>query len=591
MLELTSDDQPVHLSPGTSVQLEYNSPLFDEDTIKGSFSYSFTIPAGPNGKLYGWPERPDRTGQPGALLPAQLADDGLPLLTGRQRVKSATAAKYSVSLQADLSGAGLSGRQLSSFQYGGTRLLPRQVYDGLDGGGNPKYKPGLQAHADEVVAHPQDFDYVFAPLRNEHLPAGEVAPLDPRDYYPLSVNCWLGTGFQWSTQQLVMGLPPAIGGGVLNLYCPFPRLRYVLSSILEESGLLVDAAQLLPGELGDLVVVGNAVLVDRGDWSHVGFHLADVLPALTVAELLNALRQDFGIVVYQDRNTQRVRTAYLVERVAASADYVDLTHLLAGTPEVTIAEDEGLTLTYHVDGEDALTKDLLSKQPDPSLVLAPVATVADLPATALMVDNPARGQVRLVEDRGTYYECFPVYLNALSASLTWTELPESLPSVLVNGGGDEQAQALCYTTTRLTRMFSSTIAPTFPAPAISQPLYQAQLTSVKRSSALRLLFYNGLQLASDGVTSYPQLAMRSATGRHSLKLTGATGTYVQWLKTWLPVRLRGVSYKVPLLLSSLDFARLDLTRQIWLDGVAYVARKLSATVPLKKAASVELVRL
>jgi len=30
---------------------------------------------------------------------------------------------------------------------------------------------------------------------------------------------------------------------------------------------------------------------------------------------------------------------------------------------------------------------------------------------------------------------------------------------------------------------------------------------------------------------------------------------------------------------------------VWLDGVAYLVRKLSATVPLKKAATAELVRL
>jgi hypothetical protein len=591
MLELTSDEQPVHLSPGTSVQLEYNSPLFDEDVIKGAFSYSFGVPAPPNGPLYGFPERPDRASAPGAQLPAALVLDGLPLLTGTQRVKSATPAKYNVNLQGGLAGAKLSERPLSSFAYGGVRLFPRQVYDGLDGGGNPQYKPGLLVHANEVVANPQEYDYVFAPLRNEYLPAGAVAPTDPLGYYPLSVNVWGGTGFTYATQQLVTGLPPAVGGGVVNIFCPFPRLRYVLQAILEESGLMVDVAQLLPGELGEVFLVSNAWLIDRGDWTQVGFSLADVVPALSVGELLAALRQDLGVVVYVDPATQRARTAYLVERVAADAAHADLTALLAGAPEVTVEDDQGLTLTYRVDSEDELTKDLLGKELDPSLVLPAVATVADLPATALMVDNPRAGQVRLVEDRGTYYECFPVYRDPVSANLTWTELPESLPSVQVNGGGDGQAQHSCYTTTRPTRLLPSTVAPTAVLPAIAQPPYQAQLTDVKRSSALRLLFYNGLQPCSDGVTQYPQLAMTNAAGTHSLRLTGASGTYEQRLKAWLPVKLRGVSYKYPLLMSSLHLAQLDLTRQLWLDGVAYLVRKLSATVPLKKPATVELVRL
>ena len=108
---------------------------------------------------------------------------------------------------------------------------------------------------------------------------------------------------------------------------------------------------------------------------------------------------------------------------------------------------------------------------------------------------------------------------------------------------------------------------------------------------LRLLFYRGRQLASDGVMPCPQLSHQSPSGALSVRLGGPTGTYQQLLQAWLPVKLRGVSYKQALLLSSLDLSRLDLTRQLWLDGVAYLVRKLTATVPLKKVASVELVRL
>ncbi len=591
MLEFTSDGQPVYLTPGTNMQLELNSPLFDEDTIKGSFSYSMSVPAGPNGPLYGFPERPDGPLQPGTQLPAELALEGLPLLTGTQRVKSATPAKYSVSMQAGLSGANLSERQLSSFDYGGVRLFPRRVPDGLDGGGNPKFRPGLLDHMNDVVANPQNFDYVFAPLRNDFIPDGQPTPADPLDFPPASVNLWVNGAFRYTVPQVVIGLPPAVGGGDLPLFCPFPRLRYVLQALLQESGLAVDLPNLLPGVLGDLFFVTNAALIDRGDWEHVGFSLADVVPGLTVAELLAAIRQDLGVVVYLDTATQLARTAYLVERVAADADYTDLTHCLAGYPEATLDVDKGLTLTYHVDSEDELTKDLLDKQPDPTLILPAVATVADLPVIVLNADNPQSGQLRLVLATGTYFECFATYRDPTSVTLTWTEQPELLPRIDVNGGGDEQAQVLCYTTTRRTRLDYITGAPEVDCIAISQPFYRADQATPTRSTALRLLFYNGLQLTSDGVSTYPQLAMQNAAGTHSLKLSGPIGTYTQWLAAWLPTKLRGTSYKQALLLTPLDLARLDLSRQLWLDGVPYLVRKLSVTVPLKKAATVELVRL
>jgi hypothetical protein len=596
MLELTSDERPVHLNPGTSVQLEYNSPLFDEDTIKGAFSYSLGIPAGPNGELYGWPERPDRAGEPGARLPAKLADDGLPLLTGSQRVKSASAQKYSINLQSGLSGANLSERQLSSFDYGGWREVPRWVPLPL----LPSVAGyGLALHANEVVANPADYDYVFAPLRNEFESTNAPLPLTPA--LPHTVNMWTVLPIP------ILGMPAggtftyaggdfAVPGSAAPLsreqppYCPFPRLRYVLQAICEESNLAVDLPGLLPGELGELVIVGNAQLVDRGDATMIRFSLADVLPALTVAELLAALRQDLGIVVYVDQLTQRVRTAQLGERVAADAAYVDLTAQLAGYPEVTVEESAGLTLTSQVDSSDELTKDVLEKQPDPRLVLPAVSTVADLPRSALVSDAPKTGQMRLVEEESMYYACTIVGGTLVSADLSWAQLVPALPAVLVNGGGDEQAQRICYTAALPTELQSGS-GVTIPWPAISQAPYRADQTAVERSPALRLLFYRGLQLASDGIMSCPQLSHLSPSGELSLRLSGPTGTYQQLLQAWLPIKLRGTSYKQALLLSSLDLSRLDLTRQLWLDGVAYLVKKLSATVPLKKATIVELVRL
>jgi hypothetical protein len=195
-----------------------------------------------------------------------------------------------------------------------------------------------------------------------------------------------------------------------------------------------------------------------------------------------------------------------------------------------------------------------------------------------------------VQEESMYYACMIVGGTLVSADLSWAQLVPALTAVLVNGGGDEQAQRICYTAALPTELQSGSEV-TIPWPAISQPPYRADQTAVERSPALRLLFYRGLQLASDGIMSCPQLSHLSPSRELSLRLSGPTGTYAQLLEAWLPIKLRGASYKQALLLSSLDLSRLDLTRQLWLDGVAYLVKKLSATVPLKKAAIVELVRL
>ncbi len=605
-LELTSAGRPVQLAAGTSVQLEFNSPLFDEDTLKGTFSYSFNVPAGPNGPLYGFPERPDGAGRPGARLPAELGVEGVPLLTGSQRLKSASTSRYSVNFQAGLSGAGLSERQLSSFRYGGLVELPRSVTVG------ERQVPGLPLHANEVVASPEDYGYVFAPLRNDYVtdvqkatPGYDPASIQPLEYPYGTVNKWLVDVVGLSGEQvdgsfvldLDFGAPGGVITGVyrvLSKYCPFPRLRYVLQCVCEESGLAVDLPNLLPGELGDLVLVGNAVLVDRGDLDTIRFSLADVVPALTVGELLAAVRQDLGLVVYVDPATGRVRSTTQAERVAPGAPALDWSSRIAGSPEVSVDEVAGLTLSPHLDGEDELTKDLRTQQPDPSRVLSAVATVGDLPATALRTDQPLTGQVRLVRELAYYYSCTLASLDSERVSLSWTPLVAALVDVPVGGGGEVQEQATCYTLERQTKMHAYTDSYTALIPALAQPPYAADQVgaqAVARSSALRLLFYNGLQPISSGDYHYPQLSHRSASGTCSLRPDGEAGTYAQWLQGWLAVKLAATSYKQPLLLTPLDLARLDLSRPLHLAGVPYLVRKLSATVPLAKAATAELVRL
>ena len=300
MLERTSAGRPVHLSPGTSVQLEYNSPLFDEDAVQGSFSYSFSVPAPPNGPLYRFPERLDADAPSGGELPGELSLDGLPLLVGTQRVRSASTKKYSISLNGSLSAlaTSLSERAIHTFQYGGVRQLPpAQPWPGAGVGGLLQV-PGWVAHANEVVRHPEAYDYLFAPVRVESFYEPAPAPSDDANapaapaLPPAVLNPWLannsaagqgsnglplgGTfaafGFK-GYQRLVIPLydifnpessrpyrspdgqlVPAYG----PLACPFPKLRYVLRSIFTECGLSIDEPNFLPGELGDLVIVSPA---------------------------------------------------------------------------------------------------------------------------------------------------------------------------------------------------------------------------------------------------------------------------------------------------------------------------------------------
>lgn len=641
MLELSSNGRPVVLSPGTSVQLELNSPLFDEEVVRGSYSYSFSVPAPPNGPLYGFPERLDADAAPGGELPAELRLDGLPLLTGTQRVRSASAKKYSLNLSATLGGlaTALSARALHTFAFGGERLMPPA---------QPMQVPGWVLHANEVVRHPDAYDYVFAPVRvddfYEPAPAPSVPPAPPTPPVPPAVlNPWVGNALVGNAsglpaggtftpitykgyQRLVVPLydlfNPANSvpyrsseGEPLPVYgsfaCPFPRLRYVLRCIFQESGLAVDDARFLPGELGELVIFSPANAVrsrrDEDGVVHSSLHLADALPDLSVAQLLQALRRALGVVVDVDPANGRVYSRYLRDVVAApAAEADDWTDHLAGLAEVEIDAARALKLVYETDPDDAVTKDLLSQAPDPAALGPAVETLADLPTTGVMGVAP---ETRLVRQEAAYYRSGSVWAGGTAANLTWTLLSPQLSGVDVGGpNGEEHAQGFAFTQVgrapfQMDQSFLLQLDPAatewMEVPQLARPGFEPtdlRPEATPRPAVLRLLFWRGMQPASDG-TLYPLVTplhtnqAGAAVGALSLRLAGPAGTYEQLLRGWLEVKRRGVVVKQPLRLSTLDLARLDLTRKVRFDGIEYLVRKLSVALPLRKPAMAELVRV
>lgn len=618
MLELTSAGQRILLSPGTSIQLERHSPLFDESVLRGSFSYSFTVPAGPNGPVYGFPERPDSATPPGAELPAELKDDGQALVQGAQRVKSASAKSYSVSLADGLSAlaTALSGRLLSSFALGGRRTVPRAVERPYQS--EVYLVSGLGEHAKAILEAPHAYDYVFAPVRNDDF-RGAVAdqkdtdpplpPLTVNSYYPGNITLFPGGHFSFAQGNAIVSVSGNYVDpmGSLTQYdlpaCPWPYLRFVLRSILTEVGLDIDDVHFLPGEWGELVLVSNGELVDRGDADNVAFDLADVVPELTVGELLARLRTSFGLVVLLDAATGRVRTAFAADRLS-SDDAQDLTDFLAGGPETAIETVAGLTLTAHGDSDDALTSNLPGAVPTAAQQGAEVDALAELPTAGPLL--PAALRPRLVRSLDAFYQSTVTVTPGDVATntppvttVTWSYLCDNLRPIDVAGGGEVLEQGHCYTPNQYTSYtFLVPIPGNDPTghvlPVLSQPGFNAdQSTSAARSAELRLLFYRGLQPVRVGTSSwvYPQLGLTSASGQLSLLLDGSQGTYETWLRPWLPVKRSGTVVKQALNLSAAELARLDLTRRVRLDGVEYLVRKLTATVPLRTPVVAEMVRV
>ncbi|GAB2954680.1 hypothetical protein GCM10027048_20220 [Hymenobacter coalescens] len=592
MLELTSAGQPIALAPGTSVQLEMNSPLFDEEVLKGTYSFSFSVPAPPNGEVYGFPELPESASVRRGGIPGELSDDGHRLLTGTQRVRTANARQYAVNLVGGLGelSAALNGRKIHTFAYGGERRVPQYV-ERQDAHNVTWNVPGLVLHANDVVANPRAYDYVFAPLLNDGRDGGDE---------PVAgtfVNAW-----GWPQAQ-EHGLPttgtflydPAAGAP--QHFCPLPWLRYVLASIFLELGLQVDAAQFLPGALGDLVIGSSAVLpapIHR-------FRLADVLPDLTVVELLAKLKKDFGVVVLVSA-ARVVRTAVLGE-VLASPDYVDLTHLAAAVPDLDRPEPVGVTLSYATDSEDELTKDLVRDFGGQRLG-APVVALADLPASAPVALQPGQGyavplaEVRLVTGLDAWYKSTVAWtFGAAQATITWAFFAHNFRPLDVQGGGEVQETGTAATLMQAVPLTFAGNTTRVLVPAMRQRVYRAGDADAKRPTALRLWFWHGLQPTTHAVVEYPLVspfnrnAVGLRVGEYSLKLDGPDGLHERWLKAWLQLRCAPTQGKAELALSTEQLAEHDPAKKVRLAGVDYLVRSLKPNVPLTKRVPVELLRV
>jgi hypothetical protein len=602
MLELTSNGTPIVLTPGTSVQLEYNSPLFDEEVLQGNFSYGLSVPAAPNGEVYGYPELPENAASAPRELPATLSDDGHVLLEGIQQLRAASPTRYAVNVIGGLNAVvgQLHQRKIHSFCYGGPRTLP--LFVPLE----PQYPamPGIVAHANDVVRNPKDYDYVFAPLANPSF-------LDPEKPNPNTfVNPWAhepepifgqpeeGTFAYFFTVGQVPGSssPPPEQPPM----CPFPWLRYVLSSIFSEAGFRIEQEAFMPGELADLVIAGNACINSADMLGFpAAFQLADVLPDLTVAELLYKLRNDFGLVVVMS-DEQTVRTIYHKD-LPGNPDYIDLTHLASAARETEYGEPKGVTLTYTVDPADQAFEGLLN-----DLTMyeqgEPVALLSDLPTQVAVVYDaqgvpslPAQ-QIRLVEEKQAYYLGRYYYAHGQATSyVSWAFYSLDHASYLVAGGGEEFAQGL--TTTRMdVRTFTYATGNTGLYPCMDQPGYILG-RKVPRSTALRLLFWRGMQPMQGTDRFYPMLStgntnlLGETVGECTLRLGGEDGTVSKWLSAWLRVKLTPSLMKDSWALSSFELSQLNYIRKVRIDGVDYLVRKVSATVPMRKRATVQLVKL
>ncbi|RZK22012.1 MAG: hypothetical protein EOO63_18545 [Hymenobacter sp.] len=198
-----------------------------------------------------------------------LFDDGRHLLRGTLRLLRSTATTYEVTLSygASVVMNKLKATRLRELHLGGLRVWKHQ-------GDFFQYRTQLAEHMADVVASPQDYDYVFAPYSNND------ALGDNPDEWPryANFNNWgqvfdpvlgLHEGFQLTTGY-VTGYP--VNGQSFSAFpdfypfyklscCPSVKLAYLVRTMLLELGIPLEE-DFFDAETEQLVIMGAVVADD-----------------------------------------------------------------------------------------------------------------------------------------------------------------------------------------------------------------------------------------------------------------------------------------------------------------------------------------
>ncbi len=579
MLQLYVNDRLLDLLPDTSIALEINNPIFFDDLIQGSFSYPFTLPLTPaNRIILEFPDVIENMADVRQDFPCLLLDDEAQI-RGVLKLRKIIGDKATVNLQVGISGfmASLQNKKISEFEYGGERQMGATWEDVVE-------------HMHAAINNPDQFDYIFAPFRNNYAYAESEEELDGLSTYVNNFDYFNvpGGGVEYRFSGGSFHDSPRIThhGSVT----PLVWLKYVFFKIFEELEVRVSES-FFDAELESLVIVSNVLLDEKIQGGNSlfndlrkSFTIAELLPEITVVDFLKRLSQAFGLSPQVSLSNELV--IQRLKDVIESLDYIEMTHKAGLVPEQEIKEKEGITLMYAPESGDMEAGEKI-KEIDPGQLKPAVATLADLPVVAKSND------VRLVVSLNQYYS---YYIDA--AVKEWRFYSENYLPLKIAGGGKELPQGIATTLVKKIKRYEKQ-GPSnhfWKVPLIGVEGFSPAYGHFNKSEALRLLFYRGMHPWDfpDYPASYPLITDDNFTGQgvqvgnYSLRLEGEFGTYEKFLKPWLDFKINHKTVKLQIALDKIDMGNLNLNRKWNISGNRYLVKKLSLTLPLRKPATAEL---
>jgi hypothetical protein len=577
MLQIKINNGWVDLFPGASIKYIFNSTAFSDSSIVGDFSYSLSLPDNENNaRLLGFISNPNLYNQV-SKHECELYYENVLLISGVFNVTSS------------ISDVKISGTFVNS-AYDFINTIKDKTTKEIDLGG------------DHEFASPSEYDVYIYNMFFGSYPEFKFAK------FPILNETYLNGSQDEENWQDILYINPYSPSGN-NVY--FPYLAYIIDQIFAEFGYRITNVIGEHPELNKLCLIG--LYEDTHLNTFIGFNLHHHILKVKLTKLLDSIKSTLGISFFFDHKTKQVKSIFLKDLLKTN-NHVDWTSKAMGQMEKVIDNtNRGFKLSHEFDTSDSTMSEIQLPKGiiENAIIDSEVLTPADLPIYSNMGIHA--GEIRPVTCEDMYYIIVDIEPDPnTNSNYQWTRLSWNFFGRICGDGATEKKSNLTtlgmhwHSIKRLGG--NSWMTPHSDQVLLRKPLSgtMALLKPGNQNYGLvepladefepRVLFFRNMQpditdtlypLGTSGIHN----AKGEIIGTQTLNWDGPNGLYEKIWKEWLTFIDTSITYKESFNLDLLDIINMDITKQIRVENNYYIIKKIEIDLPIKKAASVTMVRV
>ena len=587
------------LRPGTSLDMENFTPLFDEDLTAGEFSLPIDIEwTEKNRRLMGFAERLQNFDDLQPYWMVDVYNNGFPELVHAKLTvleKSGDLGFVRGSFNASISGnKGLFGSSIKNKTLRNIDLGADITWAGDES----------RQFAQDLMngLYPQYSFIGFAPVVNENFfdqnknYNGEFLAEDT-----LNNIVHMGTG----TSNWVFGRPtsadatvPTIAGDEEHIdyrTVPFFKFQWVLARAFEAAGYTAQCDIITNPAFADMYMFNNVALEFYTMAVYADYNRkiipANHMPDIALVDFFRMVFSAFNLYpVFSGNNNIDV---YYRHQVFTNRQVADVTGRCApffSAVYKDASESNGYALDYEWESGDDYYTDRV-KEIDEAAVCASVTTIPEL--ATLDIGRPlTTDDIVFVTAENMYYKC----ANALSIPTLWDAWSERLQAYKTGNG--ERSVSIGVSTLCNYVGFDETDALYVRKPKLATrqmgSYWNNKFVQIKNDFGLRL-FYITKQLVDTNLVpvSFNHSTDPAGTiiATYSLALQGSSGLAANFHKNWQDAQSSKSAIKITMNADAKLMKDMEDNNTLQINNVLYLVSKIERSIPLGRTITVDMLPL